>query len=410
LVGTSISDQIKIKTKKRGVEKCYILIIDSKGIREEIHSRKPLIAVMEKYVKLFEEPENKEDHYTEVEISVVKEALEKFKDNNTLESFIGQTLPVKFNPNFKFKDKITKFLEDNIEDYKEINILLNGKEVYRPTINEVEDPIPKGIWKGKKNYGYYWVCIHQHTKKIQNKFVAGLVFKQKGITVGNRETCRFLFPEGSQQLYEWVTGEIHVTSPDVIPDIERTNFEWSEAREELREILQKEMEVIAKDLRKKSGKEHATKDIKYAIQRYEEIRDIIKNPQTKWYDKIMKIPELEEIKSDIDDRLNKIVSIGIKTQGKNTVSEIGSLLEDLRKIRKKARKIQKDIQIEKGEKVTEKKIQSLSEIIDSSKLDEPIKNILKSIDKILSEKLETEDYNLIVDAIINKLKDKLKIE
>jgi hypothetical protein len=96
--------------------------------------------------------------------------------------------------------------------------------------------------RGRK-LAYYWACLTSKNEAISSRGAqyqkfAGLVYKQKGFTIGNREHLAIHFTR--KQLYPWWTGEIYVISPHIIPTSARDDFEAGPAKDS--------MEVAVKEL------------------------------------------------------------------------------------------------------------------------------------------------------------------
>jgi len=101
--------------------------------------------------------------------------------------------------------------------------------VEKPTIPELFTPRFGFVSDSKgRKLAYYWACLTSKNEAISSRGAqyqrfAGLVYKQKGFTIGNREHLAIHFTR--KQLYPWWTGEIYVISPYIIPTSARDDFE-----------------------------------------------------------------------------------------------------------------------------------------------------------------------------------------
>jgi len=389
--GLAIADKIVMTTTKAGVDRKYILSIDAAGIKKELLSRKPLAEVLNIYVKIWETPEEALAHYTQVELSgIPEEPMQTLLDDEKMKAFIGQTLPVDFDPRFKYRETIANTLGRNVDNYYVARISFNGEPVYKPFINEVEHPMFYPLSKDGEHYGYCWACIHEKRGKIKDDSVASLVYKLKGMTVGHRRTTRTLFKPGSEHLIEWVTGEIYITHPEIIPNAARDFFEYSPAREKFLEVTRYELEKIEKEIRRKSKKEVAHDKVVNSIKQAEEIMADL--PKLSVWDKIRAVQDLQKLEQVLGRKKKDVGLRKTKERAEETIQKIVVATEEIPV--PKVKKIEKRIEID--------------EVLSSDQLNQQSKEILGMVLEVLSTGLGKGDlYNSIVNEIAEKIKDQI---
>lgn len=385
--GVAVSELIKITTSKERVGKKYILEIDTSGIKEQLYSRKPLGDILNKYVKIWEVSEDPAVHYTIVDVKNIEdEPMEVFRNEKELIAFIGQTIPVDFNPDFKFKETISTQLARNT-DYYTVRAFLNNKLIHKPFINELESPFFHILEDEKgKRYGYSWACIHKERGAIKDPYVAGMIYKVKGMTIGDRRTTRELFV--TEHLMEWVTGEIYVENPKLIPSTERSWFEYNPEREKFIATAKAKLGELEREVRRKSRKETAGKKALVLIKETEKISQEF--PTLSAIEKRKVVARLGEIKLQLGKRKKEVIK-PIKTK-------IGKSVKTIEQVQKQAPVFKPSL------------AKGIEEVHKSPKLNDQSKQLLEIILEALRFELGTGDiYDSTVNAIALKVKDRFKL-
>jgi hypothetical protein len=240
--GVSICDRIRIATKKANTVKSYVLTIDAAGLREDMNSprraaKTSLIDSLRRNVRWseYEAPQSQRArHRTVVTLVDVLESASHLLDEDDLKVYLENTVPIELDPKLPQRKNIESFLMKHVKrDYRLTSMTLQGNPIYRtPHLPDLEDPETGVIRIDGREVGCYWFCLSERSRKIQDPSSRGFLLRKKGFSVGDRSTVQKLFPANAN-LVNWVTGEIHVTSADLLPNAERVELEQSPLRAEL---------------------------------------------------------------------------------------------------------------------------------------------------------------------------------
>jgi hypothetical protein len=195
--------------------------------------------------------EEKEKHYTQIQlINVTKEFRDQVSEER-IGSFIKQNCPVPFyTDKFQYSDKIAKWLG---KDLFFIDTFINEKVIYQfynddyrlttPQLIDVkyDDEIHAKAW-------FSW--INNTAETMDDDRIRGIRFRCKGLCVGdNNLFANNCMPHGRDQLANWFTGEIIVIDENIIPSAARDKFYEGEQVQrlftELRNKIGKELSLIA---------------------------------------------------------------------------------------------------------------------------------------------------------------------
>jgi hypothetical protein len=198
----------------------------------------------------FEQSTAPDTSFTLVQLEDLSDShIHKLSNVDVMRNYILNNLPVRFSSDFIYGDDIERNLRNNVPGYKSARIKLiieNAPPVIveKPTIPELVQPRFGFVSDSRgRKLAYYWACLTSKNEAISSRGAqyqkfAGLVYKQKGFTIGNREHLAIHFTR--KQLYPWWTGEIYVISPHIIPTSARDDFEAGPAKDS--------MEVAVKEL------------------------------------------------------------------------------------------------------------------------------------------------------------------
>ena len=197
------------------------------------------------------EGEEKERHYTQIQLIDVTEEFKDQVSEERIGYFIKQNCPVPFYMDkFQHSDKIVKWLG---KDLSFIDTFINEKVIYQfynddyslttPQLIEVkyDDQIHAKAW-------FSWIGNTAET--IENDRIRGIRFRCKGLCVGDSNLfANNCMPRGRDQLANWFTGEIIVLDENIIPSAARDKFYEGEHVQrlftELRKRIGKELSLIA---------------------------------------------------------------------------------------------------------------------------------------------------------------------
>jgi hypothetical protein len=266
LAGIAVADKLKMSSTSYGDSKLHHFEFRAKEMREEVSENKrkgiteSATEVIKRHTDLWSDDIDPKDHYTIVEIRDINESCSQLLDVEELREYIGDVGPVDFAPSFKWGQRISEKLRQNIPDYspKTVYISMKGGErvrVYKPYTDqmviaepdflEVADPAnPNHVlaycWyttKGQKILdkvrpaGKIFTVEGEDPR--EKKRFAGLVYKLFGFSIGDRTLPMRTLWAKSLTRAQWFTGEIHIVDKDVFPTTDRSDFIESEARKRL---------------------------------------------------------------------------------------------------------------------------------------------------------------------------------
>lgn len=335
-----------------------------------------------------------EVHYFKVIIEGADESL-KLNEYNEILSYLSQTVPAPYNPNFTWGKEIVKRL--NAEGYYEnkYNIFLTYGDktiqVYKPyqdvfwidksknitdkildiNIVRLTDPYDKLIAIG-------WLAKTNYLGSIYDRTIKGIRIRKGNILVGDHQTLNFIFKDA--RFNGWSIGEIFALDTQLIPNARRDNFEKNPSYFMLVEQLTTMASVIAKDIRIASL--NRNDKLSTAISQYEEVRkEAISalNDGVNGHQKVI----LKQALTDVQSLINKISSNG-------TTDDFckGIALEDL------------DMLIGSIQGATAYKAINLNKSLTKTE-----KIILEKVFNVISTELG-EASNPLIDAIINEFTKK----
>jgi hypothetical protein len=151
--------------------------------------------------------------------------------------YLEQTIPLPFNPNFKWsqliEQKIEEICKKNAASFELINLTLQINEeyatLYRPYTNDNFDPEPlKPFFIELKNssgfFGVAWGCLNSSRNTIKNH-LRGFLIRKQGFAIGHRDDLLKYFKR--QTFFNRYIGEVIVVHPHLLPNAPRTDFEFS---------------------------------------------------------------------------------------------------------------------------------------------------------------------------------------
>jgi len=390
--GVPICRRILLSTKREGESKRLFLEIDAEGLSNEIESEteKTLTKLLTDHVSKADMKDvPSAEHGTHVQLIDI---LDDCKDHFTKENisyYMSQVLPVDFGPHFPYREDISTELRKRVHDYLPSCIYFNGTPIYRPPdITDIEKPTFEIIRDQKGNpLAFYWFCMHKDDKQIEEEGNSGIVYKKKGFTVGNNNTCLNHWFPSSQHLFYWCVGEVHVIA-DLKPNSERTDFEDEPLKRTLIDELKTRLwAAINEEARKRSYLTHLERN----INKLEQVPS--KAVFTSLEEKTDRIREISDAKGAIlRDQKKKDL---FKFASPSLKSKIPSMVRKAKRVQRAYHSTPigktKTIPSERGEgpgEISPKKqprIPSLIDAIQDLDLTQEAKDVLTIIEEILDE-------------------------
>lgn len=405
--GINISKKIVIITNPKDSKESLKVVINTKNIKNQIETHRPLTDVLEESIEINSSNEKIASNFnsgTEVRLKIDNEYLDSF-DKEEIKEYISWALPVPFHKDFKYRKRIEKKLKENVEDYRTIDIRFEGEKIYRPYTNKLDEPSFSIIKDENDKYAYLWYCPWENYKKIKergkeylNKNIIGIKFRKLNITVGNSSNVEKLWKSGF--LSKWVTGDIYVINKNIKPNTQRNGFEDNPYKKKMMELLKEKFKEIEKNhLREYSErrrhKKKANKAIEYVNRKLPKIKKMTEA------DRRITKRELDHHKKKLEEAYKKLPSKEKKDEIEKTIKSIDKYLKD-NKIEipdiEKLEEVKKDRKDVKAKKTPDKEDVFKTY---SKETREVLRKIIDILDKECKKKL----FKKIIKKIESELKN-----
>lgn len=348
LAGVSMASRVEIHSSKFGVpEKNWVSFesaemlmgIMERRLRGEHHS---ILETLHEHTRANEKPipESQDAHYTSVHLLDINEDYRtKIENTDEFIKSIGLLAPVIQHPKFTYAPVIERKLKQNIfNDYKPIEIYVNGKPVYRPYIEEGLSE-PKEIMVLDDNdsiIAYGWACLNtgseRYKRQIPDDALRGIALMQRGLAIGNRNLAEEmgLFPSTGNLIYfRWYTGELYIVDPRIIVTADRTRIRQSKDTLNFIEKVLKEFRKLAKYAETWANQDNAESVVRESIQRVAKIEEQVRS-QPLTSDHIPRIlSELGKTQFDVAKRKKYVVEPETKKQMEEVEKKVDTILDQL---------------------------------------------------------------------------------
>ncbi|CAN5863811.1 hypothetical protein BH23GEM7_BH23GEM7_30710 [soil metagenome] len=259
--GFDLCRRLRITSTKRGEESANILVFEFADMRAQLNGERQaqagdaektsLIDLLSEHTKIGRDPspEPADSHYTIVELQDISDMhIALLSDRGKLRQYLLQNLPIDFTSTFPHRQEINQQLSRHVPSYHAVAITLQSDGIEDEVVSKYPDvsvqrPQFGYITSGDRQVAYYWAALTAEEEAIEPRRrpgeiaqYEGLVYKMKGFTVGGRDRLARMFSR-KPQLYRWISGEVYVLDPEVIPNAARDDFETNHAKERLEVAL-----------------------------------------------------------------------------------------------------------------------------------------------------------------------------
>lgn len=202
--------------------------------------------------------------YFEVKLDGVSSFRNYIFDIRKVRNYLSQVAPVDFNPReFSHGNKINKYLTKNLSNYHSYNIMLNGELLYKPYSDKVFLAKEKYDFidgvnfidikvKGKTiGYGWYGIRRDFLGSLARKELGSGIRVRVGNILLGDAHLLDGCFKENRFNSY--LTGEIHVQTPLLIPNSRRDDFVDNDTKTLFYNEIERKIGLpLSKKIRKRS--------------------------------------------------------------------------------------------------------------------------------------------------------------
>lgn len=339
LAGITAANKLIVTTSPYGIAEKYRLVFNAAEMLHQIRELREdqenitIKKLILKHTDISTEDEEEKLHYTFVELNHIKEDSKSLFEEDKLIQYLTRTVALPLNPKFKFANKIEENLRTFVNDYDWVNVLVNGKQIFKPYREDISSPDFIPVFDDKKMIAYAWYCQNKEKGQLSPRDDAGLFFRRKNFRVGNNYLPRNTIWKNNDHLAFYFYGEIHVCDNNIIPTASRDDFKQNKARKTLYERC----DVISKTLSKAAHKESEQRSAYHYIETGEKfINDVKSEIEKKTIPKELvdkRISELFKTSEDIKKRIDKIPDEDNETKIKanKIVESCNYLLKEIKK-------------------------------------------------------------------------------
>jgi hypothetical protein len=402
LAGIAYCKALHFRTSGYGEAIVSQIEMDGEGFKRamspKLRQSEELTEVIDKNSTIKHEHGKEKEHFFEVVLKEITETGSIFLEWKALETYLSQVAPVDFDAQrFVFATQISEWMKQYKLSVPTITLVIKTPEIER----QVFKPYKTHYKTRRSNYkfdikdvcfypepfssnGAFWLWYSKTDLlgMVADEHSAGLRLRKNNISIGGPERVAELFAdiaETNRRFNAYYIGEIHIISPEAIPNARRDGFEDNESWVKIKSELKPFIEARCRDVQ-------ITSDI-----RNKPTQKIVSSAEKVLQDAESHLQDGFGSKKERDASLSKVVkeeeqiNSAIETRKNPKEKEILQTLSDnLTKTREK---------LEQENHFTVKKIWGLHR-----KKKETIREILE----ILYETLDEANYNKAKSAILAK--------
>jgi len=376
--------------------------MDGEGLKKamspKVRQSEELTEVIEKNSTIKSEHSNEKEHFFEVVLEEVTEMGSIFLEWKALETYLSQVAPVDLDAQrFVFVTQIAEWMKQSKLSVPTITLVIKTAEIER----QIFKPYKTHYKTRRNNYEFDIkdVCFYPESLSSHDSFwlwysktdllgmvnderSAGLRLRKNNISIGGPERVAELFAdvaETSRRFNAYYIGEIHIITPEIIPNARRDGFEDNEPWLNVKSDLRPFFEIRSKEIQDRSkARNRPTQKVVSSAEK------VIQNAESHLQDGFGSKKERDASLSKVakeEERVNSAIETRKNPKEKATLQ---TLRDKLKKNREK---------LEQENHFTVKKVRGLHR-----KKRETIREILE----IIYETLDETDYNRAKSAILAK--------
>jgi len=260
LGGLAYCKQLKFTTSSKGEDYKTTMIWDAEQLQKILQDKQTQMEagdVLDKIICYSKEKCDVSSHFFLVELIGINEASTELLEEDKVEDYLEEVVPLPYVSKFLHKKKIEDFMAENGFPEYQYSISLNDIDLFRPyssciykrdsngsltRIDDIADVQFKVFYSCEDHnnvLAWMWYGLSSFEEQIPenaNK-LRGLRFRAFNIQIGNYSTIvsHKFFPESRGTGYFF--GEIHVVSPKIQPNARRDYFEENDELKDLESQL-----------------------------------------------------------------------------------------------------------------------------------------------------------------------------
>lgn len=270
LGGIAFCDRAVFRTKAKNEAVESIQEWDCQSLRQLLANERQealtIEEVFERVTSFRQEPcADTQESYFEVSLSGVTSFRNHIFDLEKVRRYLSQVAPAPFSYEaLSYAPLIDEFLSAKLPEYGRYNILLNGEPVQKPYKDRVR--VAKGdfdhidgvtffeLQSGREQpiaFGWYGVRRGLLGGIARGDDSSGMRVRAGNIQIGDAHLLDFCFRE--PRFNGYVAGEVHVTSPDLIPNSRRDDFVDNAKKGLFYNLIEREVGLpLSKEIRLRS--------------------------------------------------------------------------------------------------------------------------------------------------------------
>jgi molecular chaperone HtpG len=203
--------------------------------------------------------------FFEVQLLEVESFRNYIFDIQRIKKYLVQVAPLPFDQKkFSFHNQIKRFLSENIPQYDEYKITVNGEQLFRQYSDELsiknkqcDDKLESvklfSLMSGEKTLAYGWYGNRRDFLGSIRKgsAVSGLRVKVGNLQVGDQHLLDRCFRENRFNSY--IVGEIHIFDESLLPNSRRDDFVDNKEKTLLYNVIEREIGLpLSREIRRRS--------------------------------------------------------------------------------------------------------------------------------------------------------------
>lgn len=254
LAGLAYCDKLIFTSKYKDESNISIMECDGALMRQLLqdnyhHKQYTIFDVLDRIFSFSTSEYNSiSDHFFQVELVNVNFANRELLDVDEVREYLSFVAPVPYSSKFYMSADIYKYANDHGHKIDEYRIKVNGEELLKEyscnysSRGEVSDAIhglefQEFTNKNGEELGWMWLAVTGYKGALPKTCkMRGLRLRKENIQIGDGQILVPLFSESRGASY--YIGEIFATSPNLIPNSQRDNFNGNETRKEFESAIQ----------------------------------------------------------------------------------------------------------------------------------------------------------------------------
>lgn len=338
LGGLAYCEKLIFETSFKGEAVKSIMTWDAKKLKEIVSNRAKKEAaaeVISSVTELESEAEKVEAHYFKVKL--INLTNDDLLNESDIKEYLRMVAPVAFDSHFIFRKKIYEELEKDELKIDEYNVYVGGEPIYkayttqlydenngkRSKIGEVKDiQFFKNFDRSGQilYWGWHSVSDIQNVRLKKVNKARGLRLRKHNIQIGDDERLANLFRDNRFNFY--VVGEVYATSPILIPNGRRDDFEDSAVFTEFKDKLKSVCNEIQKISYDTSQISNAKKDL-------DDLQNFQKIVKEKQKEGVIDREEVQKLETQLEQKKEKAIKAEkVLHKFKKKIEEKGDTLLD----------------------------------------------------------------------------------